>query len=83
MENSKLLEAANKAAITHILPYEMDFSIEDNLQGFFIKVSDKHSSWEWFEQVNLHNLPDNVKEQYLLCKVYAITVKVINKKFPL
>ena len=83
MENSKLLKAANKAAITHILPYEMNFSIEDNLQGFFIKVSDKHSAWELFEQVNIQSLPDNVKEQYLVCKIHALAVKVISKRFPL
>jgi hypothetical protein len=83
MDNGKLLKAANDAAITHILPYEMDYSIEQNSQGFLVEVKDKNSSWELLDQINLLGLPDFVKEQYVICKIHAITVKIINKKFPL
>lgn len=83
MEIDKLLEAANKAAITHILPYEMTFSVEKNLAGLLLIVKDTRSSWELLEQVNIESLPDNIKEHYIICKVHAIAAKIISKRFPL
>lgn len=80
MDNIKLMGEYYRFAEEHVAAHGATSNIHETKHGFYVILN--HGKWSVDEMINLDNLPDNIKIEYLHCKLHALAAKLIGHVYP-
>lgn len=84
MVADKIIELATNNAKIHIVKFGATFYIEPITpsKSYFVSVKHPDFSTNIEENINISDLPDNIIDEYVHCRIHGIAAKLISKLYP-